>query len=97
MMAFLEFVVKGLVDHPEAVRIEETDQNGSIAYGLRLNPEDVGKIIGRKGVTINAIRSLLQVGAAKNGIRCSLNIIEDEPRASAEQDSDPGADEDSAS
>jgi hypothetical protein len=44
---------------------------------LRLDPQDVGKIIGRQGLTINAIRSLLLVGAAKKGVRCSLEIVEE--------------------
>ena len=46
-------------------------------YELRLDPQDVGKIIGRQGMTINAIRSLLLAGSAKKGLRCSLEIVED--------------------
>jgi predicted RNA-binding protein YlqC (UPF0109 family) len=50
-------------------------------YELRLHQADVGKIIGRHGVTINAIRSLLLAGSAKQGTRCSVEIIEDKPPA----------------
>jgi hypothetical protein len=46
---------------------------------LRLHPQDVGKIIGRQGMTINAIRSLLLAGSAKKGLRCTLEIVEDQP------------------
>lgn len=79
MQAFLEYVVKGLVQKPEAVTVTPTDRAGMTIYELRLDPQDVGKVIGRQGQTINAIRSLLTVGSAKKGIRCSLEIVEDKP------------------
>jgi uncharacterized protein len=79
MQAFLEYVVKGLVDHPPDVTVTPVDQNGATVYELRLHPEDVGRIIGRKGSTINAIRSLLLVGSARKGLRCSLEIVEAPP------------------
>jgi len=77
MKAFLEYVVKGLVDRPDAVTITPVEQSGQTLFELRLHPTDVGKIIGKQGATIQAIRSLLQVGAAKRGVRCSVEIIED--------------------
>ena len=79
MQAFLEYVVKCLVQHPDAVSITPVERAGMTVYELRLNPDDVGKIIGRQGVTINAIRSLLLAGSAKQGLRCSVEIIEDKP------------------
>ena len=79
MQAFLEFVVKGLVDRPDAVTITPVERQGSTVYELRLHPTDIGKIIGKQGSTIHAIRSLLQVGAAKKGVRCSLELIEERP------------------
>ena len=77
MQAFLEYVVKGLVQHPEAVSITPVERAGVTVYELRLEPSDVGKIIGRQGVTINAIRSLLLAGSAKQGLRCAVEIVED--------------------
>jgi predicted RNA-binding protein YlqC (UPF0109 family) len=79
MQAFLEYVVKGLVQHPEAVSITPVERAGVTVYELRLSPEDVGKIIGRQGVTINAIRSLLLAGSARKGLRCAVEIVEDKP------------------
>jgi predicted RNA-binding protein YlqC (UPF0109 family) len=76
---FLEYVVKGLVQHPEAVKITPVQGASMTVYELRLDPSDVGKIIGRQGATINAIRSLLLAGSAKKGLRCSVEIIEDKP------------------
>jgi predicted RNA-binding protein YlqC (UPF0109 family) len=79
MQEFLEYVVKGLVQHPEAVSVTPVERAGATVYELRLEPSDVGKIIGKQGVTINAIRSLLLAGSAKKGIRCSVEIVEDKP------------------
>ena len=79
MQEFLEYVVKGLVRHPDEVSITPVERNGMTIYELRLNPEDVGRVIGKQGVAINAIRSLLQAGSAKKGLRCRLEIVEDKP------------------
>jgi predicted RNA-binding protein YlqC (UPF0109 family) len=81
MQAFLEYVVKGLVEHPDEVSITPVDKTGMTIYELRLNPSDVGRIIGRQGVTINAIRSLLLAGSARKGLRCSVEIVEDQAPA----------------
>jgi len=77
MQAFLEYVVKGLVQNPEAVTITPVEREGTTVYELRMDPQDVGKIIGRQGMTINAIRSLLLAGSAKKGVRCTVEIVED--------------------
>jgi predicted RNA-binding protein YlqC (UPF0109 family) len=81
MQAFLEFVVKGLVDHPEAATVTSVVRDALTIYELRLHPDDVGKVIGRQGITINAIRSLLLAGSAKKGLRCTLEIVEEKPRS----------------
>jgi uncharacterized protein len=79
MEAFLEYVIKGLVQHPEEVTITPVQRNGMTVYELRLNEQDVGRIIGRQGMTINAIRTLLLAGSAKQGLRCAVEIVEDKP------------------
>ncbi len=79
MQAFLEYVIKGLVDHPEAVAITPIERGGMTVFELRLDPKDVGRIIGKQGMTINAIRSLLTAGSAKKGLRCAVEIVEDAP------------------
>jgi uncharacterized protein len=79
MQEFLEYVVKGLVQNPGAVTVTPVERAGAMVYELRLAPSDVGQIIGRQGLTINAIRSLLATGAAKKGLRCSVEIVEDKP------------------
>jgi predicted RNA-binding protein YlqC (UPF0109 family) len=78
METFLDYVVKGLVDRPDAVTITPTERNGMTIYELRVHPTDMGKIIGRQGATINAIRALLLVGSAKRGLRCALEVVDEE-------------------
>jgi len=77
MQAFVEYVVKGLVDRPDAVQVTPSERDGMTIYQLRVDPSDAGKVIGRKGNTIHALRSLLQVGAMKKGRRCTLELVED--------------------
>ena len=79
MQAFLEYVVKGLVQHGDRVSVTAVERGGGTIYELRMDPADVGRIIGRQGITINALRSLLLAGAARKGQRCSVEIVEDQP------------------
>ena len=81
MQAFLEYVVKGLVQSPDEVTVTPVEKTGMTVYELRMNPSDVGRIIGREGLTINALRSLLTAGSAKKGLRCSLEIVEEQRSA----------------
>ncbi len=81
MQAFLEYVVKGLVSHPDAVTVTPVVKDALTIYELRMHPDDVGKVIGRQGMSINALRSLLLAGSAKKSLRCSLEIVEDRPAA----------------
>ena len=80
MKAFIEYVVKALVDHPEEVTVTEVDSERVVVFELRLNQTDVGKVIGKSGRTITAIRTLLTSAAAKGGKRAMLEIIEPEGR-----------------
>ena len=77
MQALLEFVVRGLVDRPDAVSLTPVDKGGMTLFELRVHPTDVGKVIGRQGATIHAIRALLQVAGAKKGQRCGLELVEE--------------------
>lgn len=77
MNDFIEFVAKGLVDDAESVEVTVRDRGGLTAYQLRVADGDAGKIIGRRGATINALRALVQVGGAKSGRRCTLDLVED--------------------
>jgi len=75
---FLDYVVKGLADHPEAVKITRTVDEMGVLLSLDVHPEDMGKIIGRSGNTAKAIRILLRVVGMKNNARVNLKINEPE-------------------
>lgn len=75
---FLEYVVKTLVDNPDDVKIERTVDEMGVLMTLNVNPEDMGKIIGRQGNTAKAIRILLRVVGMKNNARVNLKINEPE-------------------
>lgn len=75
---FLEFVVKALVDKPEKVVINRSVDEMGVLMTLVVDPEDMGKIIGRQGNTAKAIRTLLRVVGMKNNARVNLKINEPE-------------------
>jgi hypothetical protein len=75
---FLEFVVKALVDHPDAVKINRTVDEMGVLLTLDVHREDMGKIVGRQGNTAKAIRTLLRVVGMKNNARVNLKINEPE-------------------
>ena len=82
MKEFVEYIIKNLVDQPDKVRITEMGGTHTLIIELAVDQGDIGKVIGKKGKTINAIRTLLMSVASRNGIRVSLEIIE-EPKAPA--------------
>lgn len=73
---FIEFVAKNLVDYPDEVEVMQVEGEKTIIFELKVNKEDIGKIIGKSGRTIKALRTLLVTTAAKNGIRAVLEILE---------------------
>jgi len=75
---FLDYVVKGLVDHPESVKITRTVDEMGVLLSLDVHQDDMGKIIGRSGNTAKAIRILLRVVGMKNNARVNLKINEPE-------------------
>jgi uncharacterized protein len=73
---FLEYVVKALVEHPDDVKITRTVDEMGVLMTLDVNPDDMGKVIGRSGNTAKAIRILLRVVGMKNNARVNLKINE---------------------
>lgn len=86
---FLEFVVKGLVDHPESVKINRTVDEMGVLLSLDVHPDDMGKIIGRSGNTAKAMRILLRVVGMKNNARVNLKINEPEGGRKSESAQSP--------
>lgn len=82
---FLEYTVKALVNHPEDVKVERQVDEMGVLLTLKVNPLDMGQIIGRQGSTAQAIRSLLKIVGVKNHARVNLKITEPEGRAPREE------------
>lgn len=90
---FLEYVVKELVDHPEDVKIERKVDEMGVLLSLKVNPEDMGQVIGRGGSTARAIRSLVRIIGLKNHARVNLKIEEPEGGKSSAQNKKPLSEE----
>jgi len=75
---FLEFIVKAIVNHPEQVSVTRTVDERGVLMTLDVEPTDIGYVIGRRGNTVRAIRTLLKVVGAKNNALVNLKINEPE-------------------
>ena len=76
MREFIEFIVRALVDQPEAVEVSEVEGTRTTVYELRVGPGDLGKVIGKGGQTAKSIRTLMAAAAARQGKRAVLEILE---------------------
>ncbi|XOB40985.1 MAG: KH domain-containing protein [Candidatus Nealsonbacteria bacterium] len=75
---FLEFIVKALVDNPDDVKVDRKVDEMGVLLSLKVNPEDMGQIIGKAGSTARAIRNLVRIVGLKNHARVNLKIEEPE-------------------
>ncbi|NCN94905.1 KH domain-containing protein [Candidatus Wolfebacteria bacterium] len=75
---FLNFLVKYIVDHPDDVKVERKVDEMGVLLILKVHPLDMGQVVGRKGSTAQAIRSLLRIVGIKNNARVNLKILEPE-------------------
>lgn len=77
MKELVEFIVKSLVDYPDDVRVAVVPERDATVLELRVATADMGRVIGKSGRVINAIRTLVQVQAVKLGQNIALDIVED--------------------
>ncbi|HOD96741.1 MAG: KH domain-containing protein [Candidatus Paceibacterota bacterium] len=75
---FLEYIIKALVDYPEDVKVTRTIDEMGVLLTLKVNPKDMGRIIGRQGSTVRAIRSLTRLIGLRHNARVNLKIEEPE-------------------
>jgi predicted RNA-binding protein YlqC (UPF0109 family) len=76
--ALVESIVRRLVRNPEAVRVEsEAQGNGVFEVKIRVAPEDIGRVIGKRGATVNALRLLAKAAAVKSNEKVVVDILED--------------------
>ena len=76
MKAFIEFIVKALVDRPDEVVVTEVEGSRTTVFELRVGQGDLGKVIGKNGQTAKSIRTLLAAVSARQGKRSVLEILE---------------------
>ena len=81
MKELLQYLARALVDAPDAVELKESPYEGGVLYELKVAPADVGKVIGRDGRTVNALRTVLQHAALKKGEKARLEIVDDRKNA----------------
>lgn len=74
--SFLEFIVRAIVSQPDDVQIERTVDDRGVLLTLKINPSDMGFVIGRQGQTARAIRTLLKIVGARNNARVNLKIYD---------------------
>jgi uncharacterized protein len=72
----LDYVARKLVDEPDAVRVEEVEEDDALVLRLHVAPDDVGKVIGRQGRIARALRTLVRAGGAQEGRRIVLEIVD---------------------
>jgi predicted RNA-binding protein YlqC (UPF0109 family) len=78
MKDLLEYLAKGLVEHPDAVHVEEVQEDdGSTVLELSVDQDDYGSVIGRGGRTAGALRTVIKAAAARDGRRVFLDIVDE--------------------
>jgi hypothetical protein len=84
---FIEFVVKSLVGNPDAVEVTRRIDEKGVLLELTVDPEDLGRVIGKRGATAQSLRTLLRALGTKNDARYNLKIIDNGAEASADGES----------
>ena len=76
-LSVLTYLAKSLSNDPEAVVIETEERRNGLRLNLHVAPEDMGRVIGRRGRTAQAIRTVVNVAGAKDGVQASVDIVDD--------------------
>ena len=76
MKELLTYIVKNLVNDPDAITITETEQDDSVVYELRVAPEDMGRVIGRHGRIAKEIRTLMKATGNRENNKVSVEILD---------------------
>ena len=90
---FVEYIVKSLVGHPDDVIVERIIDEKGVLLSLTVNPEDLGRVIGKRGITAQSLRTLLRALGTKNDARYNLKIVNSD---GGRDDSSYGSSDDSA-
>ena len=75
MQELIEYVARGLVSHPDEVSVAEVPAGRMVLYEISVAEDDVGKIIGRQGKVIRALRTLVKASATRQGTRVDVDVV----------------------
>jgi predicted RNA-binding protein YlqC (UPF0109 family) len=89
---FIEYIVKSVVGHPDDVVVERVIDEKGVLLTLTVNPEDLGRVIGKRGVTAQSLRTLLRALGTKNDARYNLKIVNNDGQTGATYSSDDTTD-----
>lgn len=84
---FVEYVIKSLVEHPDDVVVERMIDEKGVLLTLTVNPEDLGRVIGKRGGTAQSLRTLLRALGTKNDARYNLKIVNNDGFTGAQSSS----------
>ena len=76
-LAVLTYLARSLSNDPDAVSIDTEERRGGLRLNVHVAPDDMGRVIGRRGKTAQAIRTLVNVAGAKDGVQASVDIVDD--------------------
>ena len=77
MKDLVEYLTRSLVDHPDEVSVDSFEEDdGTLVFELHLNEDDVGKVIGRSGRTINALRTVIRAASVREGRRVLVDVVD---------------------
>jgi predicted RNA-binding protein YlqC (UPF0109 family) len=76
MRELVEFIARALVDQPDAVHVREVERERTIVIEVTVAPDDVGKIIGKRGRIVNALRAVVKAAAVRTGKRVTVQILQ---------------------
>lgn len=77
MKQLLEYIIPNIVNHPEDVVITEESTEGVANLAIKVNPEDMGRVIGKSGKVIKAIRQIGRIIAIKKGLRVNIDVVDE--------------------
>ena len=85
LIELVGFLVQGIVAHPEDVEVEEFFDDAGTVYGVRVHPEDIGRVIGREGRVASALRHVVKAAATKTNMHVTVEVLtEDGPEIVAQ-------------
>lgn len=77
MKEVLEYLARALVDEPDAVEVNEVEGSGSVLLQLKVAPDDMGKVIGKRGRTVKAIRTVVRAAGSRQDLSTMVEIVEE--------------------